>query len=103
MKKATLGWVELAEGDIRMATVAFEADSYHHTVFFCHLAIERLLKACLVEFTDDPVPPYTHNLRYLVELAGLTLSQEHESVLSELSPHGVAARYPQGPGATLET
>ena len=67
---------------------------YIYTIFMCHLAIEKILKAKVKEVTDK-TPPRTHNLRYLVKLSNLEPSEEIFIFMSELSDISIPTRYPE--------
>ena len=62
-------------------------------MFFGHLTIEKTLKAI---FTDknNKTPPFSHNLVYLSEKAGLELNDENLELLEEVSDFNLEARYP---------
>lgn len=67
---------------------------YIYSIFMCHLAIEKALKA-KVEEVSGKMPPRTHNLRYLVKLSGLDLPEDMFGFLSKLSEVSIATRYPE--------
>jgi len=73
---------------------------YLYVVFFCHLALEKMLKAHVVEVTQS-IPARTHDLIYLVKKSELSLpsriwNSSAKSITSALS-HGIlktcSARY----------
>jgi HEPN domain-containing protein len=66
---------------------------YIYTIFMCHLALEKVLKAVVSEVTQK-LPPRTHDLISLVALAGLSPSQEHTDFIGRLNSASVATRYP---------
>lgn len=53
--------------------------------FFVHLAIEKALKACVVEATRD-LPPRRHDLLFLADQAGTTLSPKQRDYLEGRYP-----------------
>lgn len=85
-------WQEGADDALATARSLMDAKRYHHALFFCHLAIEKLLKAKIVLNTDQPPPP-SHELRKLAKLAHLTLTMQHEEQLKEIESFNTAARY----------
>ncbi|MCL4368727.1 MAG: HEPN domain-containing protein [Actinobacteria bacterium] len=95
VKTETQRWIEMAEYDLGSAEATFRARRYLYTILACHLCLEKMLKACVVELGGMEIPPYTHNLRRLAELAGVTLPPPYEDFIAELTPQGVAARYPE--------
>jgi len=67
---------------------------YIYVVFMCHLALEKTLKAVLSGMQEG-LPPYTHNLNKLVELAGISLSDEDQSFIDTINLQSVPTRYPE--------
>jgi len=51
MKPETQNWVEDADYDLQSAKAMLESGRYFFVVFMCHLTIEKLLKAVIVEKT----------------------------------------------------
>ena len=93
MKKEVKNWVDSAQYDLETAEHIFNADRYIYTIFMCHLALEKALKAKVEEITAK-TPPKTHDLEYLVGLAGLSPDEDMEKFIVELSNLSVVTRYP---------
>ena len=70
MKKEVKNWIESAQYDLETAEQMLISGRYIYTIFMCHLAIGKILKAKVTEITRK-VSPKTHNLRYLVKRSGL--------------------------------
>ncbi|MBP1638044.1 MAG: DNA-binding protein [Bacteroidetes bacterium] len=72
-----------------------DTQRYLYVGFMCHQVIEKILKACYSESSDE-IPPYTHNLTRLLELSGINtmLSEELYTVIDTLEPLNIEARYP---------
>lgn len=68
------------------------AKKYTHALFFLHLALEKLLKALVIQKTNASPPP-THDLVRLAQTAGVALDNEKIEQLAEVSTFNVAARY----------
>ena len=67
MKKEVKNWLDSAKYDMETpGTCSVPADTIY-TIFMCHLAIEKALKAKVEEITGE-TPPKTHNLRCLMQL-----------------------------------
>ena len=94
MKKEVKNWLESAQYDLETAEQMLNTGRYIYTIFMCHLAVEKILKAKVGEITVK-IPPKTHNLRYLVKLSGLEPSEEIFIFLSELSDVSIPTRYPE--------
>ena len=63
------------------------------SLFFCHLAIEKVLKAHVARRIKD-IPPRIHNLVRLAELAGLCLEAEQVRFLRSFDMYQMEGRYP---------
>jgi len=73
-------WVELAESDWPVVDHLFASGDYNYALFLGHLYLEKLLKALVVSITRRHAPR-THNLLFLAERGGLTVSEERRDVL----------------------
>lgn len=71
-----------------------KSKKYLHSIFICHLAVEKALKAVYANINDQ-VPPKTHNLIYLLEITKLELSSEKYECLVSLNDAGIPTRYPE--------
>lgn len=66
---------------------------FRHALFFAHLAIEKALKAHVTRTTGG-VPPRTHNLERLAQLARVTISAERAEWLRGFSVYQLEGLYP---------
>ena len=81
------------ELDTAAAEDMFAAGRYIYTVFLCHLAVEKALKAFYArKFRKNP--PKIHNLNYFCEAAGLVLEKKMEDFIDNLNDLSVPVRYP---------
>ena len=65
---------------------------YAEALFWTHLAVEKALKAHVTKVTGQ-VPPLTHNLARLAELAGIGLTTAQLELCDELNTWQGIARY----------
>ncbi|OAT84848.1 HEPN domain-containing protein [Desulfotomaculum copahuensis] len=86
-------WLDQSEYDLDTAKSLYRTRRYIYAIFMCHLAIEKALKALVVEQTDK-APPKTHNLINLIKLGNAVLTDEQTKFVSRLSLAGVVTRYP---------
>lgn len=98
-----LAWVEIAEGDYRMALSALrlKKPSIYGACFHAQQCAEKYLKALLV--ANKTSFPKTHDLVALDDLceqSGIFLKMDKKR-LNDLSDHAVRVRYP-GTEPTLE-
>jgi HEPN domain-containing protein len=94
MQREVKNWLDSAQYDLETAQQMLNTGRYIYTIFMCHLAIEKILKAKVGEISNK-TPPKTHNLRYLVKLSGLEPPEEIFIFLSELSDVSIPTRYPE--------
>lgn len=78
--------------DLEVAEFLFKKKYYSQCLFFCHLTLEKLLKAVLIKRTKK-FAPFTHDLKKLAELIGLALPQKQKDYLDEISVFNIAGRY----------
>ncbi len=86
-------WLDSANDDWKVANHLFEKEDYSYSLFFGHLATEKILKAIYVDRVDDN-PPYTHRLVHLAEKARLDLSEKQLELLETVTDFNLEARYP---------
>ena len=93
-KKQIDYWFRTAANDLETAQIIFDAGkNYHHCLFFCHLVLEKGLKANVVR-TTGAVPPKIHNLLLLAERAEMLLTQEQKDFLRFMNGFNIEGRYP---------
>lgn len=85
-------WKKTAEQDIRVAEDNFKLGHYNYALFFCHLLLERILKALYAK-RKNKLPPPIHNLTKLAKDAGVEMDEKLTADLDEITTFSVAARY----------
>ena len=85
-------WLTASKEDFESAEILFQNKKYHHALFFCHLSIEKMLKAIIVNSTKT-APPLIHDLIRLAEKARLPLSEAQINELAEITTFNIEARY----------
>jgi HEPN domain-containing protein len=86
-------WIKGAEDDILTAELLIKEKRFLHGLFFCHLVIEKALKAHYVK-TNNDVAPRTHNLINLSEKSGLEYDSDTLIFLGILMKYQLQGRYP---------
>ncbi len=76
-----------------MGKQLIENGHIRHSLFFAHLALEKLLKALICRQSQD-FPPRIHNLTRLVELLDLSLSNDQQDFLASMNAFNIEGRYP---------
>ncbi len=87
-------WLTTAETDISTAKTIYQSGkNFHYALFFCHLTLEKYLKALVVKKTEK-YPPRIHDLELLAEKAELRLDDDKIHFLREMTVYNLDARYP---------
>ena len=86
-------WLTTAHHDLETAESLFQSGRYDWCLYVGHLILEKALKAYVVKTTAE-VPPKTHQLLYLAEKSGLTLSDTQKIFLERVTDFNLEARYP---------
>jgi len=94
VSKAVKNWLDSAEYDMETAQHMLNTGRYIYTVFMCHLALEKVLKA-KVESVMGKTPPRTHDLERLFQLADLPPDEPKNNIIAELSGLSIVTRYPE--------
>jgi HEPN domain-containing protein len=86
-------WITGATDDLESAKILIESNRLLHGLFFCHLVIEKAIKANVVKQTGE-IAPRSHNLLYLSEIAKLVFTEDDEIFLGILMKYQLQGRYP---------
>ena len=86
-------WKTGAFDDLDSAKVLIEKNRLLHGLFFCHLVIEKVIKAHVVKQTKE-IAPRSHNLIFLSEKANLEFNEDDEILLGILMKYQLQGRYP---------
>jgi HEPN domain-containing protein len=87
-------WKSSALSDIETAEILIEKGKFLHGLFFCHLTIEKALKAHYVNSTQT-LAPKTHDLIFLLDRTNLQLDEKHKLFLVVLMKYQLEGRYPE--------
>lgn len=82
-----------AKEDLGTAKILIDSNRILHGLFFCHLVIEKSIKAHVVKHSLETAPR-SHNLIYLSEKANLQLNDNDEVFLGILMKYQLQGRYP---------
>ncbi len=93
MRLEVMYWLEQGKQDLESAKKILGIGIYYVTAFYCHQAIEKVLKAAIME-KKRKTPPQDHNIRRL--LFELTQSPPKEIVkaVTRVNPFYFISRYP---------
>ncbi len=85
-------WLAGSEKDFDAAKGLYKLKHYPQCLFFCHLSLEKILKAIVVKRIKD-YAPFIHDLRRLSEIAGIELDTEKKKILDAIFTFNIAGRY----------
>jgi HEPN domain-containing protein len=94
-------WKSGSDEDMAAARCLLEGGHWRQALFLAHLSLEKLLKAHVARHTKD-VPPRTHDLVRLAELAGLRLDKARKAALGEFGVYQLEGRYPGSAPAAVD-
>lgn len=85
-------WQESAEQDYATAEFLLKGKRYSASLFFCHLMIEKILKALVVKKIKKH-SPFTHKLVDLAKMADIKLTNKQIDDLTTITAFNIAGRY----------
>lgn len=91
-QKVVAYWQEGAERDFKVAQGLSELGHYAYALFFCHLALEKMLKAVYVS-QNKKHAPFTHKLVLLAEESKLNVTEKQKTVLDTITDFNLHTRY----------
>jgi HEPN domain-containing protein len=94
VKKQIDYWINGAKSDLETAELLISGSKVIEGLFFCHLCIEKALKAVIVK-ENRQIPPRTHDLFSLATKAQINLSQKDQEHLQILMKYQLEGRYPE--------
>ncbi len=85
-------WVDSAKEDWKVVQTLYKNKHYVYCLFFCHLTLEKLLKALVIKKLNTS-PPAIHDLTLLAEKAKLQLTTDIIADLTVITTFNIQARY----------
>jgi len=93
MKEETKIWLLQAKEHLGDAEYMYSGHRYSMSVYCFHQALEKILKAVIVDKADK-LPPKIHNLDQLARETTLEFSESDLEDLAEITRHFWRVRYP---------
>lgn len=87
-------WTNGSKDDLITSELLINNNRLLHGLFWCHLTIEKAIKAHVVKCSRQ-IPPKTHNLIWLLEKTDLSPNDEALRLLGELMVYQLEGRYPE--------
>ena len=86
-------WVNGSVEDLITAEWLVKGKRFKESLFFCHLSLEKILKALLVKKTED-IPPRTHDLFILLKRSEIKFDEKDLEFMGILMRYQLEGRYP---------
>lgn len=88
-------WWRESNESLETAEVLLKSGRYLECAFFCHLAVEKILKALIIDRRGE-VPPRTHNLLLLSHISNVDeiFDDKMKDFLADVAPFQIEGRYP---------
>lgn len=93
MKEETTNWLLQAKEHLEDAEYMYSGHRYSMCVYCYHQALEKILKAAIVEYANK-LPSKIHNLDTLARETGLKFMDNDLEDLAEITRHFWRVRYP---------
>jgi HEPN domain-containing protein len=87
-------WINTAADDLQTAELLINNLKILQGLFFCHLSIEKIIKAHIVKFTGE-TPPKSHNLLLLTSKTNINLEDSKKDFCGLLMTYQLEGRYPE--------
>jgi len=87
-------WTNGSKDDLITSELLINNNRLLHVLFWCHLTIEKAIKAHVIKNTQQ-IPPRTHNLIWLLEKTDLSPNDEALKLLGDLMVYQLEGRYPE--------
>ena len=87
-------WTKQVVDDFDCSNVLYEASYYAQSLFWAHLALEKLSKALWIKTNEGNTPPFVHNLLRLISLTNVTFSEDQLQFFNEMNMFQIKGRYP---------
>lgn len=87
-------WLQTAAHDYDTMIGLFSIKRYSDCLFYGHIVLEKLLKALVVQYTNEQAPRI-HDLVRLQEMAHVSLTKDQLDLLDTVNDFNIRARYPE--------
>ncbi len=85
-------WIASSNEDMEIAEVLFKEKREIHCLFFCHLALEKMIKASVTKVLQK-TPPHIHSLISLSGKANIDLDESTKDFFTAMNNYQLEGRY----------
>ena len=87
-------WEKQVDEDFDCASVLYQAKHYAQSLFWAHLALEKLTKALWIKNNESNTPPLVHNLLRLFTQTNEVFTDDQLIFVNEMNTFQIKGRYP---------
>jgi len=87
-------WKKSTEDDCLTIYSLFKDKRFVHSLFFCHLCLEKLIKCAWVQANNENSPPRTYNLIRILSETNLKMDDQQSEFLRSMNDFQIDGRYP---------
>lgn len=87
-------WNDSSISNLETAEILVASGKYIEGMFFCHLCIEKILKAMVVKQTGN-IPSRTHDLFHLADISKIVITEDQSGFMQILMKYQLEGRYPE--------
>ncbi len=85
-------WIDSSEKDFKTMKDLYRTKNNNWALFMGHLVIEKIAKALFVKKREE-FTPLIHDLRRILEKAGIEIDDEQKVILDTVTRFNIKARY----------
>ncbi|MBW8333422.1 MAG: HEPN domain-containing protein [Prolixibacteraceae bacterium] len=87
-------WAKQVDEDFDCANILYQANHFAQSLFWAHLALEKLTKALWIKKNEGNTPPFVHNLLRLITQTNEYFSEDQLQFINEMNAFQIKGRYP---------
>lgn len=87
-------WEKQVDADFESSEVLCTAGYYAQSLFWAHLALEKICKALWIKNNESNTPPFVHNLLRIISHTNEDFSDEQKEFLNDMNTFQIKGRYP---------
>ena len=88
-------WVNQSKDDSEAVELLYDGRKYLQALFFTHLSLEKICKACWIQDHEENIPPRTHNLIFILSQTKIAVTPKQNEFLLALNRYQIEGRYPE--------
>ena len=90
-----LYWIDQSKDDSEAVELLYDGRKYLQALFFTHLSLEIICKACWIQDHEENIPLRTHNLIFILSQTKIAVTPKQNEFLLALNRYQIEGRYPE--------